>query len=85
MIRSKHPDTQILDSSCLGAWRVAVLDSSCLATWAGWTDVLFWALLRRVGVGKGLDVVGKEVESNTLDALERSADIYIYIYIYICQ
>ena len=35
------------------------------------------------GVGKGLDVVGKEVESHTLDALERSADIYIYIYMYI--
>jgi len=61
MIRSKHPGTQILDSSCLGAWRVGFLDFSCLATWAGWTDVLFWALLRGVGVGKGLDVVGKEV------------------------
>ena len=34
-----------------------------------------------MGVGKGLDVAGKEVESNKLDALERSADnIYIYIY-----
>ena len=30
-----------------------------------------------------MDVLGQEVESNTLDALERSADIYIYIYIYI--
>ena len=36
-----------------------------------------------MGDGKGLDVVGKEVESNTLDALERSADIYIlYMYVY---
>ena len=74
MTRFKHPGTQILDSSCLGAWRVGFLDSSCLATWACWTDGLFWPLLRGVGVGKGLDVVGKEVESNTLDALERSAD-----------
>ena len=74
MIRFKHPGTQILDSSCLGAWRVGFVDSSCLATWACWTDGLFWPLLRGVGVGKGLDVVGKEVESNTLDALERSAD-----------
>ena len=30
-----------------------------------------------------MDVVGKEVESHTRDALERSADIYIYIFIYI--
>ena len=34
-----------------------------------------------MGDGKGSDVVGKEVESNTLDALERSADIDKYIYI----
>ena len=60
MIRFKHPGTQILDSSCLGSW-VGFLDFSCLATWACWTDGLFWPLLRGVGVGKGLDVVGKEV------------------------
>ena len=65
---------QSLDSSCLGARRAGFINLSCLATWAGWADVLFWALLRGVGDGKGLDVVGKEVESNTLDALERSAD-----------
>ena len=28
MIRFKHPGTQILDSSCLGAWRVGFLDFS---------------------------------------------------------
>ena len=32
MIRFKHPGTQILDSSCLGAWRVGFLDFSCLAS-----------------------------------------------------
>ena len=53
MIRFRHPDTQILDSSCLGAWRLGLLDFSCLATWAGWTDVLFWALLRGLGDGNG--------------------------------
>ena len=68
---------------------VGSLDFSCLATWAGWTDVLLCPLLglaSRGGRWKGLDVVGKEVESNTLDALERSADIYtrIYTYIYVC-
>ena len=61
MIGSKHPGTQVLDSSCLGAWRVGFLDFSCLPTWAGWTDVLFWALLQGLGDDKGLDVVGKEV------------------------
>ena len=30
-----------------------------------------------------MDVLGQEVESHTLDALQRSADIYIYIHIYI--
>ena len=58
-----------------------MLDFSCLATSAGWTDVLFWALLglaSRDASWKGMDVLGLEVESNTLDALERSADIYIH-------
>ena len=41
------------DSICLGARRAGFLDFSCLATWAGWADVLFWALLRGLGVGKG--------------------------------
>ena len=44
---------QILDSSCLGARRAGFLDFSCLATLAGWIDVLFWALLRVLGLGKG--------------------------------
>ena len=46
------PGTQILDPSCLGAWRLGFLDVSCLAAWAGWTDVLCWALLRGLGVGR---------------------------------
>ena len=29
-----------------------------------------------------MDVLGQEVESHTLDALERSADTYIYSYIF---
>ena len=42
MIGSKHPGTQVLDSSCLGAWRarlpgcLAALLPCCLALLAGW-------------------------------------------------
>ena len=49
MIRSNHPGTQILDSNCLGAWRVGFLDFSWLAAWASWTDILYWALLSGLG------------------------------------
>ena len=63
----------------MGARSVGFLDYTCLAMWPGWADVLFLGFASRVGRWKGLDVVGKELWSHTLDALERSADIALAI------
>ena len=45
-LKSSPPGTQAAGIQDLGARRVGFLDFRCLATLAGWTDVLFWALLR---------------------------------------